>query len=315
MPKIIITGGTGLIGQAIIQKLADRGDEIVILTRNPSQKLPHGFSDVMLAEWDPSSGIIDHTVFEKADYVIHLAGAGVADKRWTDKRKKEIRDSRVHSSELIVETLSKYSNNVKAVISASAIGWYGDSDHSNLRGEKSKSFIETDPPANNFLGKTCEEWEESISPVTELGKRLVILRTGIVLSTKGGALKKFINPLRFGIAAILGTGRQIVSWIDIDDLVNMYMAALENAKLQGVYNAVAPEPVSNKELVIQLAKSRNKFYIPFKVPAFILKIVFGEMSVEILKSADVSSRKIEQAGFIFQYPTIKDSLNKITWKR
>jgi len=314
MSKVIITGGTGLIGHAIIKKLIAKGYEVVVLTRNPSQKFPPGLSNVILAKWIPSSGMIDHAVFEKADYVIHLAGAGVADKKWTAKRKKEIRDSRVQSSGLIVETLRKYSNNVKAVISASAIGWYGDADHTHLHGSRSGPFIETDPPANDFLGATCKAWEESILPVTEIGKRLVMLRIGIVLSPDGGALKEFINPLRFGMAAILGTGRQIISWIDIDDLANMYIAALEDENMQGVYNAVAPEPVSNKELVIQLARSRKRFYIPFKVPAFILKILFGEMSIEILKSADVSSRKIEEAGFKFKYPTIQDSLNKIAGK-
>jgi uncharacterized protein (TIGR01777 family) len=167
-----------------------------------------------------------------------LAGAGIADKRWTKKRKKEIRDSRVKSSGLIVKSLSELPNNVKAVVSASAIGWYGaDSVIPNP-----KPFREDDPPDAGFLGETCREWEAGIEPVTGLGKRLVKLRTAIVMSNAGGALKEFKNPLRFGVAPILGNGRQVMSWIHIDDLVRLYIAAIENEKLEGVYNAAAPYP-------------------------------------------------------------------------
>jgi uncharacterized protein (TIGR01777 family) len=170
---------------------------------------------------------------------------------------------------------------------------------------------ESDPPANDFLGSACKQWEESIEPVTQLGKRLVKLRTGIVLSKEGGALKEFLKPLRFGIAAILGNGKQIISWIHIGDLVRMFIAAIEDDKMNGVYNAVAPGPVSNKELIIELAKARKKFYIPVYVPPFILKIVLGEMSIEGLKSVMVSCEKIQQAGFTFHYPGIRAALESL----
>ncbi|MGB3154499.1 MAG: TIGR01777 family oxidoreductase, partial [Chitinophagaceae bacterium] len=232
------------------------------------------------------------------------AGAGVADKRWTKKRKQEIVDSRVKSCKLLADSLKTIPNKVKAVVSASAIGWYGpDPTLPNPT-----PFVEGDPVDDSFLGSTCRQWEESIEPVTQSGKRLVKLRIGIVLSKDGGALKEFIKPLKFGVAAILGSGKQIISWIHINDLVRLFIMAMENETWQGTYNAVAPNPVSNKELTLQLAKSRKKFFIPIHVPTFVLKIMLGEMSVEILKSATVSSKKIQEAGFQYTFPVIKDAL-------
>ena len=247
---------------------------------------------------------IDKEAIGAADYIIHMAGAGVADKRWTKKRKQEIISSRVESSKLIVDSLKTISNKIKAVISASAIGWYGpDSVISDP-----DPFTENNPADDSFLGNTCKQWEESIEPVTGLGKRLVKLRSGIVLSKKGGALKEFIKPLKFGIAAILGNGKQIISWVHIDDLVSMFIAAIENENINGVYNAVAPNPVSNKELTLQLAKNKRKFFIPIHIPSFILKLVLGEMSIEVLKSVTVSSDKIQQTGFQFKFLSIKEAL-------
>ena len=190
------------------------------------------------------------------------------------------------------------------MVSASAIGWYGP----DRILPNPTPFAESDPADESFLGSTCRQWEESIEPVTQSGKRLVKLRIGIVLSKDGGALKEFIKPLKFGVAAILGSGKQIISWIHIDDLVQLFITAMEIETWQGTYNAVAPNPVSNKELTLQLAKSRKKFFIPIHVPTFILKIMLGEMSVEILKSATVSSQKVQKAGFQFSFPTIKDAL-------
>ncbi|HMU47239.1 MAG TPA: TIGR01777 family oxidoreductase, partial [Chitinophagaceae bacterium] len=288
MSTVLISGGTGLIGRALTEKLLQRGYEVTILTRNAKQKNIPKFSEkVTFAEWDTDRKIIDATAIENADYIVHLAGAGIADKRWTPKRKKEIVDSRVKSSQLIVESLEKYPNKIKKIISSSAIGWYGSvaSGVPEGKGSVRNPFVELDPSADDFLGETCKQWEESILPVAELGKKLVILRTGVVLNPKGGALKEFLRPIKFGIAAILGSGEQIVSWIDIDDLVNMYIVSIENENIQGIYNAVAPQPVTNKELVIQLAKSRKSFFIPFRIPSFLLKTLFGELSIEVLKSS------------------------------
>lgn len=300
MPTILITGGTGLIGKAITTLLLGKGYEVIILTRNPDKQKPVS-SGISYAGWDIEKQIIDKAVMAKSDYIVHLAGAGLAEARWTKKRKKEILDSRVKSSQLIIETLRSTPNKVKAVVSASAIGWYG----SDRIIPNPKPFTENLPASNDFLGKTCKQWEESIEPVIQLGKRLVKLRMGIVLSREGGVLKKLFTPLKFGMAAISGSGKQIFSWIYIDDLAKMFFAAIENEIMNGVYNAVAPNPVSNKELVTELAKSRKKFFVPFHVPSFLLRLIFGEMSIEILKSTTVSSEKVRQTGFVFAFPDIK----------
>ena len=209
----------------------------------------------------------------------------------------------------MVATLQNNSNKVKAVISASAIGWYGADVTSD---SKHQGFLETDKVATGFLGETCKLWEESVDPVQQLGIRLVKLRTGIVLSNDGGALAEFKKPIKMGIAGILGNGKQIVSWIHIDDLCRMYIAAIENDLMSGSYNAVAPEPVSNKMLTLELAKRiKGKFFIPVHVPAFVLQLMLGESSVEVLKSSTVSSEKIRQTGFKFLYPDIKCALQQL----
>jgi len=310
MATVLITGGTGLIGKELSKLLLQKGDEVIILTR----KIPaigHRSSAIGLhyAEWDIEKQTIDSTAIQQTDFIIHLAGAGVADKRWSPKRKKEIVDSRIQSSALIIKSLKETPNKVKAVISASAIGWYGaDPSIPNI-----KPFTEGDKPDSKFLGDTCRLWEESIEPVTSMDIRLVILRTGIVLSKKGGALKEFIKPLRSGIAAILGNGKQMISWIHIDDLCRMYVDAIENASRSGVYNAVAPYPVDNKTLVLDLARQmRGRFFITLYVPSFILKWMLGEMSIEVLKSATVSANKIRETGFQFLFPTIESAL-KQSW--
>jgi len=307
MPAILITGGTGLIGKNLTGHLIVKGYDVIILSRE--KILESKNKQVSYALWKVEKQEIDANAIAKADYIIHLAGTGIADKRWTKKRKLEIVDSRVKSAELLVKALKENTNNVKAVVSASAIGWYGEdvSPDANKEG-----FKETAPSSEDFLGQTCKEWERSLEPVTQLNKRLVKLRTGIVLSNEGGALAEFIKPLRFGIATILGSGKQIMSWIHIDDLVRIYTAAIENENISGAYNAVAPTPVSNKDFILQLARiKRNSFFIPVYVPSFILKLVLGEMSIEVLKSTTVSCGKIKEEGFTFFYPTVDAALKAL----
>ena len=306
MDTILITGGTGLVGKALGQSLLKKGYQVIILSRNAGKSST--IAGLSYSQWNVEAQTIERQAIENADYIIHLAGAGVADKRWTKKRKQEIVESRVKSCKLIIDSLTNIPNKVQAVVSSSAIGWYGPDPVI----PNPQSFTEEAPAHDDFLGTTCKQWEESIEPVRQLGKRLVKLRTGIVLSTSGGALKEFIRPLRFGVAAVLGSGKQIISWIHIDDLVNMYIAAIENENLSGVYNAVAPEPVSNKVLTLQLAKSRKKFFIPIHVPSFLLQLILGEMSVEVLKSATVKSSKIGQAGFHFKFGNISPALEDLT---
>jgi uncharacterized protein (TIGR01777 family) len=305
MATIIITGGTGLIGHALARALLEKGHHVIILSRKPAGKLMH--ENLSYAGWNVQEQTMDPAVIGAADYIIHLAGAGVAEKRWTNKRKQEIISSRIESSKLIVDSLKNFPNKVKAVLSASAIGFYGPDPVI----PNPKPFSENAPADDSFLGNTCKQWEESIEPVTQSGIKLVKLRIGIVLSKEGGALKEFLKPLQFGIATILGSGKQIISWIHIDDLVSIFMRAIEDEKMSGVFNAVAPNPVSNKELTLELAKSRGKFFIPFHVPAFILKLMLGEMSIEVLKSATISCNKIQDTGFRFQFPDIRSSLTDL----
>src|SRR6185503_2656692 len=204
MQTVLITGGTGMIGKALTQALTERGYAVIVLTRDASKKKPDG--NISYAEWDVEKQTIDKTAFAKADHIIHLAGASVAEKRWTEKRKQEIVSSRVDSGKLIVESLKTIPNKVKTVICASGIGWYGaDKNDGN-------KFIEDDTSSNDFLGQTCKQWEAAIEPASFLGKRLVKLRIGIVLSNEGGAYVEFKKPLKFGFATILGNGKQIVSW-------------------------------------------------------------------------------------------------------
>ena len=309
METILITGGTGMIGSALSKMLIGKGYKVILLSRSaaPGEPIKNN-TGATLAFWNPAEQLIDRTAIEQADFIINLAGAGVADKRWTKKRKKEITDSRVQSGNLIVKALKEIPNKVKSVISVSGIGWYGvDPEVPNPA-----PFTEDMPSDSGFLGYTCKLWEESIQPVTKLGKRLVILRTGIVLSNAGGAFREFCNPLRFGIATVLGSGKQIVSWIHIDDMCKMFLFAIQEEKLQGVYNAAAPNPVSNKKLILEIARKKNKnFFITIPVPSFVLTTVLGELSIEVLKSTTVSTGKIQGMGFQFLYPTINKAIDQL----
>lgn len=304
MSTVMITGGTGLVGTALGQALLEKGYRVIVLTR----KLPVNIdplSPLQYAVWNVEKQEIDMNALASADHIVHLAGINLSEKRWTAKTKKQIVDSRVESSRLLVNALKNTPNKVRTLVSTSAMGWYGTDDQGPGR-----PFVETDPPVDDFLGNTCKQWEASIDPVKEQGVRLVKFRIGVVLSENGGALKEFIKPVKWGIAAILGSGKQVMSWIHIDDVVKMYIAAIEDQNMNDVYNAVAPQPVAMKELVLKLAKSRKKFFIPVPVPAFVLKIMVGEMSGEVLKSATLSCKKILDTGFQFDHPSIDAALNK-----
>ncbi len=308
MQTVLISGGTGMVGTRLTEMLVAKNYQVIILTRKLKKS---NNQNISYALWDVAKQTIDANAVSSADYIIHLAGANVADKRWTEKRKQEIVNSRVDSGKLLVKALKENNNKVKAVISASAIGWYGaDTEISKQHG-----FKEDAPADNEFLGETCRLWEQAIEGVEEQGKRLVKLRTGIVLSNNGGAFKEFVKPLNAGVAAILGNGKQTVSWIHLDDLCAMYIYAMENEMMCGSYNAVAPQPVSNKELTLIIAEQKQKFYIPVHIPEFALKILLGEMSIEVLKSATVSADKIKTAGYVFQYPAAEQAVQNILSKK
>lgn len=304
METILITGGTGLVGTHLARELAGKGYAVIILTR----KVPveSALPGIGYALWDVNARTMDISALQKADHIIHLAGAGVMDKKWTDAYKKEIVSSRAGSADLIIDHLRKYPNSVKTFVSSGAIGYYGEDVPGAV------PFEETAAADTQFLGEVCRLWEASVEPVKELGIRLVKLRIGIVLATDGGALPEFISPLRFGVATILGSGSQVMSWIHIRDLCRLFSFAIENEKMEDAYNAVAPNPVTSKQLVTTLARIRNgRAYIRLPVPAFLLKIILGGRSIEVLKSTTVSSRKTEATGFRFEYPRIEEALTEL----
>ena len=300
METVIITGGTGLIGTALTQLLLERGYKVIILSRRPEAGSNKA---VTYAHWNIDTQTIDKEAVQQADYIVHLAGANVGEKRWTAARKEEIIDSRTKSSGLIFTALQSIPNKVKKVISASATGYYGEfKDH---------PFTETDPPYTDFLATTTHTWEQSISKVTTLNKKLVIFRTGIVLSREGGAYHEFSKPFQFGVSGILGSGKQVVSWIHIDDMVGLILHALDAKRIDGVYNAVADTPVSNRKLIETMREVKKRVTLPVRVPALALRLGLGEMSVEVLKSATVSNRKWLETGFPLRFPAIRPAVEAL----
>ncbi len=303
---VAITGGTGMVGKRLTALLIQKGYRVIIVSRNDNET---SHPNITYKKWDVSCNYIDPTILTNATHLVHLAGAGVADKRWTAKRKKEIVDSRVQSGKLLAHALTNTMHNIQTVHSASAIGWYGPD-------KTSTAFTEDAPNHNDFLGDTCKQWEASLTPITKHNMRLCIYRFGIVFSNEGGALKEFLKPLRFRVAAVLGNGKQVMSWIHIDDVCNAIIWGIENNQVSGVFNTVAPTPVSNAVITKAIAKLLwGNGFVTIPVPTFMLKIILGEMSIEVLKSATVSANKLQQAGFAFQYPTINNALMHLLAKK
>jgi uncharacterized protein (TIGR01777 family) len=297
--NILITGGSGFVGTRLTEILIEKGYTVSHLSRK--QDLNH---QIKKFKWDPANNFIDLNSLQNIDHIVNLAGAGVADKRWTDERKAEILSSRINSSKLLYETLSANSHKVKSVITASAIGYYGFSSDKKI-------FEENDKPANDFLATVTKLWEEEIDKISKLNIRIVKLRIGVVLSEKGGALPKIVLPIKLFAGSSLGSGDQIVSWIDLDDLCNMFVYAIENPKMEGAYNAVAPNPVSYSELTNIIGKVLSRPIWPISVPRFLLKIAVGEMEVVIAESCNVRNKRIaEETDFKYQYTNITDCLKK-----
>ncbi|MCW8898842.1 MAG: TIGR01777 family oxidoreductase [Flavobacteriales bacterium] len=303
--KVLITGGTGLVGTALTELLVEKDYTVTILTRDKNLTSKH--PNITYSYWDINKGIIDKEELLSANYMVHLAGAGIADKPWSEKRKKEILDSRVKPIKLIYNILKNNSHQLKAFISASGVGFYGAITTNTI-------FDETAPAANDFLGKTCLQWEQAVDELNDLKIRTVKLRTGIVLSKNGGALPKMMQPFKFGLGAALGTGKQIMPWIHIDDLAQLYVAAIENDSFNGAYNAIAGN-VSNKNFSKMLSKAMNKpFWLP-NVPGFMLKLFLGEMAVILLEGSAASNQKLLQTGFNFQFADLEVALKELVGKQ
>jgi uncharacterized protein len=286
--NILITGATGLVGSRLTELLLQEGYRVSHVGRTKrTGKVPSYV-------WSIDTGTIDKGAFQDVDTIIHLAGAGVADKRWTAARKKEILDSRIKSTRLLFETLKKEPHRVKSFISASAIGFYGFTTGEEV-------FTEDSKPGTDFLAQVTRQWEEEVDAISSLGIRVVKMRIGIVLSDKGGALPAMGKPVRFGVGASLGSGKQYLSWIHLDDLCAMFRKAVEDETMKGAYNAVAPKWITNEEMTKSIAGAlKRPLWLP-SVPAFLMKMIIGEMAVIVVNGSKVSSGKIQEAGFRFQY--------------
>lgn len=297
MKTILITGGTGLVGFQLSKLLTEQGYSVTHLSRKPTQKTYQTYY------WDPKKGEIDEQALIEADAIIHLAGAGVADRRWSAAWKKEIYDSRVGATKLLRERLATIDSRVKQVISASAIGFYGlDSG--------AKWVDESTERGSGFLADVVEDWEAEAHAFADLGVTTSLVRIGIVLSNQGGALVEMARPIRFGIGAPLGSGSQFMSWIHIDDLCRLFTHVLKN-ELSGTYNAVAPEPQTNKVVTQMIAKAlKRPIWLP-NVPKFALQILVGEMASILVGGNRVSSKKIQDKRFNFRFALLENALDDL----
>ena len=275
--------------------LKSRGYEVRILSRSNNPK-----NNYKTFVWNVSEQYINDSAFEGLTHIIHLAGAGIADKRWSEKRKKEIIASRVASTNLLYNTVKRLKTPLNSFISASATGYYGAVTSETI-------FEEKDKPAKDFLGKVCSLWEDSIFQFNEIKIRTVALRTGIVLSKDGGALKKMKTP----IITSLGNGKQYMPWIHIDDLCELYIKAIEDEQFKGAFNAVSPEHISNLSFSKKISKIFNYPFLALGAPSLILQIVFGEMSTIILNGSRISANKIKQAGFKFKFENLEKALKNL----
>ncbi|MCK6439611.1 MAG: TIGR01777 family oxidoreductase [Planctomycetes bacterium] len=293
--KIAITGSTGLIGQALIPRLLAQGCEVIRFSRSRD---PIG-----AVYWNPEGGEIDQAALEGVDAIIHLAGEPVASGRWTKAKKARIRDSRVKGTQLLAQTLARLQKKPEVLLCGSAVGFYGD--------RSGATMIEDSSPGEGFLAATCVEWEASAKPAEDAGIRVVYLRTGIVLSPGGGALGKMLPAFKFGLGGRLGSGKQYMSWIAMDDMVRGIEFALDQSSLRGPVNFTAPNPVTNAEFTNTLARVlRRPAFLP--VPALALRAIFGEMAKEaLLASTKVQPRKLQDSGFSFEYTMLESALRHL----
>ncbi|HEX5172450.1 MAG TPA: TIGR01777 family oxidoreductase [Cyclobacteriaceae bacterium] len=302
MKRILITGATGLIGTRLTKFLLAAGYTVTHISRSR----PRGNHEVRSFLWDIDRSWIEPGAFKDVDAIVHLAGAGIGDEPWSETRKQEIIDSRVKSSALLRNELSNTPHSVKTFISASGISYYGTSDE--------KIFSEDDPPASDFLANVTQLWEQEAEKIRTLGIRVVELRTGIVLSDKGGVMDEFVKPIRWYVGAPLGSGKQWMSWIHIDDLCRIYIHAIESTYLTGPFNAVAPRAVTNREFMKATARALHRPILLPPIPKIFLKFLLGEMVYLATDGSHVSSEKIQRSGFHFQFDELSVALRDLFGK-
>ncbi len=292
--RVLVTGSTGLVGEAYIARLRTRGDAPVRLVRG---KTP--FPEDTIA-WDPDRGKIDARSLEGLDAVVHLAGENIAVGRWTPERKKRIRDSRVRGTQLLCEALAGRSSPPPVLVSASAIGYYGN------RGDE--ALDEDAPPAEDFLAEVCQEWEAATAPAAAAGIRVVRLRIGMVLSGDGGALARMVTPFRLGLGGVVGTGRQYMSWIALEDLASAIEHCIGCESLAGAVNATAPNPAANREFTKALGRVLRRPTL-FPMPAAAVRLLFGEMGEALLLGgARILPKRLLDTGFAFRHAHIEPAL-------
>ncbi|NIJ43825.1 hypothetical protein FHR24_000264 [Wenyingzhuangia heitensis] len=301
--KVVITGGTGLVGQYLQRELLALGYQVVVLTRRNKTSTTKGLS---YAVWDIDKKTIDTEVVCSANFIIHLAGANIADGRWTKKQKQIIIDSRVKSASLLFDTLQNNKHNVSTFISASGADCYGVKTTDQI-------FKESDSFGTDFLANVCEQWEGAANQFQDLGIRTVCLRTGIVFAKEDSALQKIEKPIRLGIGSPLGLGNQVMSFIHIKDLVAMYIQAIQNLKMEGAYNAVADNNTNSTVTKLIASVLKKPLFMP-NVPSFVLKLLFGKMASILLEGSAVNNSKIKSIGFTFTYPDLATILKDVLTK-
>jgi hypothetical protein len=299
--KVVISGGTGMIGKRLARNLLSHNHQVVILSRSKGGNTAAPVAGMVYSKWDPANHEVDQKVIENADAIVNLAGDSI-NQRWTKSNKKTILNSRLDSTTTLVEAVKIADNKPTVFVSASAIGYYPDSNE--LKSED-------DAPGDNFLSTTCVAWEEATEGLDDLDIRKVIFRIGMVLAREGGALSAIKKPVKYGVGAPLGSGKQFQSFIHLDDLANMIAHSLSESTVDGVYNAVAPEPTTNDEMTATIAQMMNRPYFLPRVPAFLLKLALGEMAAVVLTSNKVSAKKVTSTGFSHAYTDIRSALDNL----
>lgn len=300
MSKIIlIAGGTGLIGKRLTTILLQKKYTVKILTRrvSPQNRATHFV-------WDVDNAYIDEQAFQGVSVIINLAGANIGSKRWTNRRKKEILDSRVKSTQLLWHYVQKEKISIEKFITSSAIGYYGTVTSAHV-------FTENDLSGADFLAHVCAQWEQAALSFKQNQIKTVTLRTGVVLSAEDGALVKMLQPIRLGVGSVLGNGQHYIPWIHVEDICQIYLWALENEKIEGIYNAVAPQHIKNDTFTHLLADLLHKKIRLPAVPKWVLQVLLGDMSVLVTEGSRVSSEKLQQAGFDFQWTDLKKALQNL----
>lgn len=300
MKTILITGGSGFVGKRLSELLIDKGYKVIWLSRERDIN-----TSIPRYRWDYRKGEIDAVAVEQADIIIHLAGSNLGEGSWTRVRKQRIVESRVLTAKFLFDTVKKLNKKPEAFISASAVGYYGM--HTD-----DKVYSEHDTPAkNDFLSRTCKKWEAAAFRFKqELDVRTVVLRTSFVVSSKSLAFKKIMLPARFGLGAPLGSGKQFFSWIHLEDICGLYIKAVEDVSMEGVYNAVSPEQITNAEFMRNLAKTMKRPFIMPNIPAFLLRLFMGEASGMVLEGSRISPQKVIEKGYRFIFESSKEAIKE-----